>query len=129
LKATTVVANPNAHGQRNSTLAWFWSIDVEGDSDSNDWMNEFYHIHWLCTLTLCNHWAEELFLVSWEMTWMVKFFLHKSNQWVGQMHEAEANEMVSHWCYAAWQAQIYLRLSQNAQDGFERIKGVAVVAG
>ncbi|KAG1859084.1 hypothetical protein C8R48DRAFT_748627 [Suillus tomentosus] len=32
LKTTTVVADPNAHGQRNSTLAWFWSIDVEGDS-------------------------------------------------------------------------------------------------
>ncbi|KAG1783199.1 hypothetical protein EV702DRAFT_948208, partial [Suillus placidus] len=38
LKATTVVADPNARGQRNSTLAWFWSIDVEGDSTSNDWM-------------------------------------------------------------------------------------------
>ncbi|KAG1843425.1 hypothetical protein C8R48DRAFT_559693, partial [Suillus tomentosus] len=50
LKATTVVADPNAHGQRNSTLAWFWSIDVEGDSTSNDWMNEFYRVHWLRTL-------------------------------------------------------------------------------
>ncbi|KAG1852523.1 hypothetical protein F4604DRAFT_1933676 [Suillus subluteus] len=43
LKATTVVADPNARGQRNSTLAWFWSIDVEGDSTSNDWMNECVH--------------------------------------------------------------------------------------
>ncbi|KAG2064946.1 hypothetical protein BDR04DRAFT_948034, partial [Suillus decipiens] len=39
LKATTVVADPNAHSQRNSMLAWFWSIDVQGDSSSNDWMN------------------------------------------------------------------------------------------
>ncbi|KAG2087514.1 uncharacterized protein F5147DRAFT_588072 [Suillus discolor] len=30
LKATTVVADPNARGQRNNTLAWFWSLDVEG---------------------------------------------------------------------------------------------------
>ncbi|KAG1787559.1 uncharacterized protein HD556DRAFT_1246589 [Suillus plorans] len=43
LKATTVVADPNTRGQRNSTLAWFWSIDVEGDSASNDWMNECLH--------------------------------------------------------------------------------------
>ncbi|KAG2095122.1 uncharacterized protein F5147DRAFT_778816 [Suillus discolor] len=43
LKATMVVADPNARGQRNSTLAWFWSIDVEGDSASNDWMNECLH--------------------------------------------------------------------------------------
>ncbi|KAG2070120.1 hypothetical protein BDR04DRAFT_1019871 [Suillus decipiens] len=40
LKATTVVADPNACDQRNSKLAWFWSIDVQGDSTRNDWMNE-----------------------------------------------------------------------------------------
>jgi hypothetical protein len=49
LKATTVVADPNARGQRNSTLAWFWSIDVHGDSSSNDWMNECMYAHRRCT--------------------------------------------------------------------------------
>ncbi|KAG2057628.1 hypothetical protein BDR06DRAFT_1036818 [Suillus hirtellus] len=83
LKATTVVANPNACGQRNNMLAWFWSLDVEGDSTSNDWMNEFYHVHWLRTLALCDHWAEELLLVGHKMTWTVAFFIYKSQQWVG----------------------------------------------
>ncbi|KAG1888335.1 hypothetical protein F4604DRAFT_1877431 [Suillus subluteus] len=78
LKATTVVADPNARGQRNSTLAWFWSIDVQGDSTSNDWMNEFYRVHWLRTLALRDRWAEELLLVGREMIWTVDFFLHKS---------------------------------------------------
>ncbi|KAG2095275.1 uncharacterized protein F5147DRAFT_747748 [Suillus discolor] len=40
LKASAAVADPNARGQRNSTLPWFWSLDVQGDSISNDWMNE-----------------------------------------------------------------------------------------
>ncbi|KAG1766481.1 hypothetical protein EV702DRAFT_1050656 [Suillus placidus] len=40
LKATSAVTDPNARGQRNSTLPWFWSLDVQGDSVSNDWMNE-----------------------------------------------------------------------------------------
>lgn len=40
LKATSAVADPNARGQRNSTLPWFWSLDVRGDSVGNDWMNE-----------------------------------------------------------------------------------------
>ncbi|KAG2365826.1 hypothetical protein BDR07DRAFT_1374020 [Suillus spraguei] len=47
LKATMVVADPNDHSQRNSTLAWFWSIDVQGHSTSNDWVNE------LITKCLC----------------------------------------------------------------------------
>ncbi|KAG1721469.1 uncharacterized protein EDB91DRAFT_1256493 [Suillus paluster] len=80
LKATTVVEDPNACGQRNSTLAWFWSIDVQGDSRSNDWMNEFYCVHWLQTLALHDCWAEELLLVGQEMTWTVEFFIHKSEQ-------------------------------------------------
>ncbi|KAG1726509.1 uncharacterized protein EDB91DRAFT_1061574, partial [Suillus paluster] len=127
LKATMVVADLNARGQRNSTLALFWSIDVQGDSTSNDWMNEFYHVHWLRTLALCDRWAEELLLVSWEMIWMVEFFIHKSQQWVGCLQEANANDMVRHRCYAVHQAWMYLRLSQHAQDSFERTKGVGVV--
>ncbi|KAG1814166.1 hypothetical protein DFJ58DRAFT_740006 [Suillus subalutaceus] len=62
LKATTVVADPNARSQRNSTLAWFWSIDVQGDSTSNDWMNEFYCVHWLRMLAMRDRWTEELLL-------------------------------------------------------------------
>ncbi|KAG2067440.1 hypothetical protein BDR04DRAFT_1027560, partial [Suillus decipiens] len=82
LKATMVVADPNARSQRNSKLAWFWSIDIQGDSTSNDWMNEFYRVHWLRTLALHDQWAEELLLAGQEMTWMVDFFIHKSQQWV-----------------------------------------------
>ncbi|KAG2079945.1 uncharacterized protein F5147DRAFT_661565 [Suillus discolor] len=47
LKVSTAVADPNSRGQRDNVLAWFWSLDVEGDSDSSDWLNEFYHVHWL----------------------------------------------------------------------------------
>ncbi|KAG2068916.1 hypothetical protein BDR04DRAFT_1023066 [Suillus decipiens] len=35
----TMVQSAELH-QRNNTLAWFWCIDVQGDSASNDWMNE-----------------------------------------------------------------------------------------
>ncbi|KAG2094649.1 uncharacterized protein F5147DRAFT_657123 [Suillus discolor] len=36
LKTSTAVADPNACGQRNTTLAWFWSLDVQGDTSGND---------------------------------------------------------------------------------------------
>ncbi|KAG1889745.1 uncharacterized protein F5891DRAFT_965205, partial [Suillus fuscotomentosus] len=127
LKATTVVADLNSHGQRNSMLAWFWPLDVEGDSTSNDWMNEFYRVHWLRTLALRDRWAEELLLVGREMIWAVGFFIHKSQQWLGRMQAANGTQTVRHHCYAARQAQIYLRLSQHSQDSFDRTKGVAEV--
>jgi hypothetical protein len=40
LKASTAIADPNARGQRNSTLPWFWSVDVTADACSSDWMTE-----------------------------------------------------------------------------------------
>jgi hypothetical protein len=40
LKASTAIADPNARGQRNSTLPWFWSVDVAADTCSGDWMTE-----------------------------------------------------------------------------------------
>ena len=40
LKASSAVADPNARGQRNSILPWFWTLDIQGDSTSSDWMTE-----------------------------------------------------------------------------------------
>lgn len=40
LKVNSVVTDPNARSQQNSTLPWFWSLDVQGDSVSNDWLSE-----------------------------------------------------------------------------------------
>ncbi|KAG1866913.1 hypothetical protein F4604DRAFT_1585226 [Suillus subluteus] len=97
-------------------------------SDANIFCTTVYCVHWLRMLALWDRWAEELLLVSREMIWMVNFFIHKSQQWVGQMQEADANKKVGHRCYVARQAQIYLRLSQQAQDSFERTKGMVRVA-
>ncbi|KAG1841510.1 hypothetical protein F4604DRAFT_1598124 [Suillus subluteus] len=83
-------------------------------SDVNIFCTTVYCVHWLRTLALRDRWAEELLLVGQEMIWTVDFFLHKSQRWVG------------HWCYAARQAQIYLRLLQQAQDSFERTKGIVL---
>ncbi|KAG2336399.1 hypothetical protein BDR05DRAFT_835449, partial [Suillus weaverae] len=40
LKANAAVADPNARGQRDATLAWFWPINVQGDTSGSDWMTE-----------------------------------------------------------------------------------------
>jgi hypothetical protein len=40
LRVSTVVVDLNARGQRNAKLAWFWSMDVEGDSSKDALMTE-----------------------------------------------------------------------------------------
>ncbi|KAL4062289.1 hypothetical protein J3A83DRAFT_4110860 [Scleroderma citrinum] len=47
LNVTTAIAEPNARDHQYDTLAWFWTMDLPCDTDKNDWMSEFYWVHWL----------------------------------------------------------------------------------
>jgi len=40
LRVSTAVLDPNARGHRQDTLAWFWTMDIPKDTDTNDWMSE-----------------------------------------------------------------------------------------
>ena len=40
LAISTAIADPNARGHRNDTLAWFWTMDVPRDTAANNWMSE-----------------------------------------------------------------------------------------
>ncbi|KAG2100190.1 uncharacterized protein F5147DRAFT_747185 [Suillus discolor] len=121
LKASAAVANPNARGQRDTTLAWFWSIDVQGDTSGNDWMTEFYRVNWLQTKALCDRWNEEVVLVKQEMQWSVNFFNHKAKQWRGRRDNAASTGRTGHACYAARQCHIYEELAAHAVDSFQKI--------
>ncbi|KAG1782095.1 hypothetical protein EV702DRAFT_1041810 [Suillus placidus] len=123
LKVSTAVADPNARGQRNNTLAWFWSMDVEGDSRNSDWLNEFYCVHWLRAKALKDRWEEEHLLVQHEMNWTCDFFMHKAEEWIwlGALTE----DKVGHLAYAVWQCKMYQCLCQDAMDSFNKARDPA----
>jgi hypothetical protein len=39
------------------------------------------HVHWLCAHAQKDRWHEEVVLVTYEMQWTVRYFLHKSHSW------------------------------------------------
>ena len=45
LTITTAKIDPHQRGNRNSSLAWFWSMDVQGDSQSVEGMSECMSNH------------------------------------------------------------------------------------
>lgn len=141
LKASSAVADPSARGQRNSTLPWFWSLNVQGDSSNSDWMTEcelplqtlcccllhflsfvVYRVHWLRTKSQRDRWEEELILVQHEMDWTYNFFIFKSKQWDTRYQKAKAGNQDGHACYAARQAHVYSTLAGHAIDSFKKIK-------
>jgi G3E family GTPase len=40
LRISTAIATPNARGQRNVHMAWFWTMDMTADTDTDGWMEE-----------------------------------------------------------------------------------------
>ncbi|KAG1784597.1 uncharacterized protein HD556DRAFT_1451631 [Suillus plorans] len=127
LKASSAVADPNARGQRDTTLSWFWSLDVQGDTSGNDWMTEFYRVNWLRTKALRDRWNEEVILVKHEMQWSINFFTHRAKQWLCHMHNATSAGLTGHTCYAARQSHIYDLLAAHAEDAFRKmIVGIEV---
>ncbi|KAG1804565.1 hypothetical protein EV424DRAFT_1474441 [Suillus variegatus] len=112
LKVSTAVTDPNSRGQRNNVLAWFWSLDVEGDSDSSDWLNEFYRVHWL----------QELLLVQHEMDWTCNFLLWKADEWICLGAISKLAQKHGHVAYLERQCKIYQCLFGEARDSFNWAK-------
>ncbi|KAG2365444.1 hypothetical protein BDR07DRAFT_1277135 [Suillus spraguei] len=78
LKISTAIGDPNAQGQRNESLACFWSVEVDMEGPENSWNEEFYRVHWLWAKALRDRWMEEISLVQSEMDWTCNFFLWKA---------------------------------------------------
>lgn len=140
LKVTTAIADPNARGQRNDSLAWFWSVDVDEMSSKDDWMLEcrrflsmegsgywlsqtaVYRVHWLRAKALRDRWAEEMSLVRNEMDWTCNFFEHKSKEWEDREKSCDLDGRGGHKCYASRQSDMYKQLGEDARAAFQKIK-------
>ncbi|KAG2076633.1 hypothetical protein BDR04DRAFT_1003119, partial [Suillus decipiens] len=40
LKVSSAIGNPNAQGQQNESLAWFWSVEVDLGDPNHSWNEE-----------------------------------------------------------------------------------------
>ncbi|KAG1770770.1 hypothetical protein EV702DRAFT_1181574 [Suillus placidus] len=129
LKISTAVGDPNARGQRNESLAWFWSVEVDLGGPDQSWNEEFYRVHWLRAKALRDRWREELILVKLEMDWTHNFFLWKATQWGDRMQESLDKRLPGHACYSGRQSQMYSLLTQDAQAAFQDVQNVLIEAG
>ncbi|KAG2058800.1 hypothetical protein BDR06DRAFT_968297 [Suillus hirtellus] len=122
LKVSTAIADTNSRGQRNNMLPLFWSLDVAGDSKSNDWLDEFYRVHWLQAKALKDCWAEEILLVQHEMGWTCNFFRYKAEEWKHLSIIAKEAKKEAHMAYAGRQGKIYECLLEEAKQAFHWTK-------
>ncbi|KAG1723661.1 uncharacterized protein EDB91DRAFT_1063313 [Suillus paluster] len=119
LKISAAISDPNAQGQRNKSLTWFWSVKVDLGGPDHSWNEEFYQVHWLRAKALRDRWKEEMMLVQLEMDWTCNFFLWKATQWGDRMCKSLVKNLPGHACYSGRQSQMYSLLAQDAQAAFQ----------
>ena len=134
MKANTAVADPNAAGQRNVRLAWFWASDLSGDMDDNSRMAEcewlkmspqwnskcclVHRVNWLRARGRYHRWREEFNITSHEMEWVTRFFMHQMKKWTMWKDLAVTGAKNGHVCYAEGQIDIWKRLAEDANTRF-----------
>jgi len=99
LSVTTARIDPLLRGQRDLSLAWFWSMDVQADGQAAHGMTEcelpksfagislahgimlVHRVHWLKAKARRDRWQEERILLTSEMQWTELFFRHRGSRW------------------------------------------------
>ncbi|KAF8164789.1 hypothetical protein B0H34DRAFT_670799 [Crassisporium funariophilum] len=105
LKASTEVLRPNEQGSSSVKRSWIWrtgcyhlfrpneeagtnaeshakNVRHPDDADADPaTLLEFKRVHWLRARALNHRWHEEVVLVTYEMQWTVRYFLHQCKQW------------------------------------------------
>ena len=140
LKASSVIYDINAPGQRNKNLAWFWSSHIIGEATEDDVMTEckchtiqpgyhltdawiVYRVHWLAARERCKRWEEELAITTHEMEWTTRYFLAKANQWTLLRDRALAggdmDHRSGHVCYAERQRSMWCDFAVHAQSRYK----------
>lgn len=71
-------------------------------------------MHWFWAQAQRKQWHEECILLSYEMQWTVRYFLHKSREWEEGLGSGDAGRRA----YAAWQVKIWLDPAQCAHEAF-----------
>ena len=138
IKTITAILDPNAHGQSHGTLAWFWSLDVAGDSDGNEYLEEckflfrlssvneahgssVYRISWLRAKSRKDRWEEEVTILQSEIGWATNFFKFKADEW-NRLSLASSSEGKR--CYALAQKEMWSLLQAEASDQADLTKKI-----
>jgi hypothetical protein len=73
-------------------------------------------VHWLRARAQKTRWQEELLLVTYEMQWTVRYFIHQTNQW--ELALAYLNITPGAHAYASRQNMAWYQLACQADTAF-----------
>jgi hypothetical protein len=130
---TSIIA-PQARGQRNNLLPWFWTMDIRRDNEFGAWMEDcalliclhtlilkntillaVYRVHWLRAKAQKMRWIEELQV---ERGSAVRFFRHQEQFWIAKQNIIEPLSQPGHSAWAARQSAMWSPMATQAEHKF-----------
>ena len=141
LRIDTTVISPNVRGQRNTSLPWFWSMDIRRDADVGAWMNDcrcisdhvhsmdaqqinliaVYRVHWLRAKAQKARWIEELQCLQVEMESAVRFFQHQERFWKDKQEPVDPQSQPGHTAWAARQSAMWHSMAMQVDSRFNNL--------
>jgi len=138
MKIDTMVIAPNVCGQRNTSLPWFWSMDIRRDANVRAWMNDcrwisvhacsdgcstkklnsVNRVHWLKAKAQKAWWIEELQCLQVEMESAIRFFQHQEQFWQEKQELIEPASQLGHAAWAARQSAMWNSMAKQADSRF-----------
>lgn len=145
LRVSTAVWEPNAPGQRDIPLAWFWNMDLgprdEGDNLLRECKHSFlpnfppphtwavYRVHYLRADARHKRWKEELTLLGYEMVWTRRYFQHRAATWRANVRGPRAKTL-GHRAFAYRQVAYWEKLANVSWNVFQSVhRGLDQVFG
>ncbi|KAF8259197.1 hypothetical protein EI94DRAFT_1489778, partial [Lactarius quietus] len=118
LSVKTSIIAPHVRGQRNKSLPWFWTMEVQRDTDVGEWMEDFYQVHWLCAKAQKARWIEELQCLQIEMGSAIRFFTHQEQVWRAKKEAIDFQSQPGHAAWAARQSEMWCSMANQAESRF-----------
>lgn len=138
-KVSTAVIDVRKPSRAEATLAWFWRMDVQRDTENDSWMAErelfyffsvaagsngfitpVYRVHWLRSKAKFDRAREQQILVPYEMRWTTAYFRKQAQVWAERKSSLDGSDLgnVGLICYADRQIEMWTSFKTFAATRF-----------
>ncbi|KAI1784368.1 hypothetical protein LXA43DRAFT_901757, partial [Ganoderma leucocontextum] len=118
LKANTAIIEQAVRGTSHVHLPWFWTLDVEGNSEGSGWMKEMYRVVWLRAYARKTRWEEEITILPIEMECVLQSFRKTTRTWDMRY---STHTSARHRAFAARQASLWKGMHSHASTTFANV--------